>query len=56
MDKIPVINLFVLLKLIIYINSNNIVITGSILKYSDGMIYRKIISNYRLNYRNAQHT
>ena len=53
MDKIPVINLFVLLKLIIYINSNNIVITGSILKYSDGMIYRKIISNCRLNYRNA---
>ncbi|KAG4081972.1 hypothetical protein H8356DRAFT_1019729 [Neocallimastix lanati (nom. inval.)] len=53
MDRIPVINLFVLPKLIEYINSNNIVIAGGILRYSDGMIYRKIISNYRLNYRNA---
>ncbi|KAG4086016.1 hypothetical protein H8356DRAFT_1434925 [Neocallimastix lanati (nom. inval.)] len=53
MDRIPVINLFVLPKLIEYINSNNIVIAGGILRYSDGMIYRKIISNCRLNYRNA---
>ncbi|KAG4082384.1 hypothetical protein H8356DRAFT_1386389 [Neocallimastix lanati (nom. inval.)] len=42
MDRIPNI-----------LNSNNIVIAGGILRYSDGMIYRKIISNYRLNYRNA---
>ncbi|KAL6588826.1 hypothetical protein U3516DRAFT_861717 [Neocallimastix sp. 'constans'] len=53
MDRIPIINLFVLPKLIEYINSNNIVIAGGILRYSDGMIYCKIISNYRLNYRNA---
>ncbi len=53
MDRIPVINTFVLPKLIEYINSNNIVIAGGVLRYSDGMIYRKISSNYHLNYKNA---
>jgi len=48
MDRIPVINIFVVPILIKYINSNNIEIAGGILRYSNRTIYRKIQLSFKL--------
>ncbi|ORX78473.1 hypothetical protein BCR32DRAFT_282219 [Anaeromyces robustus] len=49
MEKMPIINSFLLPKLIEFIKNNNIVVAGGILSYSRGMLYRKNSKNYPLD-------